>query len=506
MNDARTGEEASDPFDKWVKKALAVFAALGALGVYYLLQEYAPGPSGAPRFYDRAIEAYDKRMNDEAKRWFDRAIEVDAQYYPAYFGRALLERRLDDTDAAIADYTTVLRLKPDHADAFYNRGLIYEDLGEPEKALADFDAYVRLKPAAADGYKLRAEIYRGLGDLPRALAEQDALVRMSDKHLPHYFARSELKRDFGDLAGAMRDVETAVSIAPKDPEALFRRGLLRRQTGDAAGAIADFEQAIAIKAAEPQPTGILPDDMRFRLARGQALRDSGQIEAAKAEFEAAIKRKASSATAFEQRGLLELFVLGDAAAAAEDLDTAVRNGIKYRDMMEFSNYSIRAVEQRFGAITTPLDTRPVLDSDVPFYPEIYWLLIWRQLARMHAAPPDAPVNASAPEISADRWQNADIAGVPVRTPLRRRLSWPLPIWLMFIGKATPDLVHRAAETAPGGYERRLRVCQADFYAAELDLAKGGRDAGRTLLQAALDGCPTAAPEAAFAKAELQRPH
>lgn len=508
MKHTRTSVQDADArFDKGLKKVLTVLAALGAIGVYYLLQEYAPGPAGAPRFYNRAIDAYNDRKNDEAKRWFDRAIEVDSEYHPAYFGRALLHRRLNEVDAAIADYTTVIRLKPDHADAFYNRGLIYGDLGQPEKALADFDAYVRLKPAAPDGYMRRVEIFRGVGDLTRALADQDALVRMSDKYLPYYFARSALERDFGDLAGAMHDVETAVSIAPNDPEALFQRGLLRRQTGDVAGAIADFEQAIAIKAAEPQPSGVLPDDMRFRLARGEALRDSGQVDAAKAEFEAAIKRQTSSATAFQQRGLLELFLLGDATAAAADLDAAVRNGIQYRDMMRFTNYGIRAVERQLGAPpTTPVDDPPVIDRDVPFYPTIYWLVIWRQLARMHAASPDAPVSSSVPELSANRWQNVDITGVPVRTPLRRRLSWPLPIWLMFIGKATPEVVRRAAGTAPGAYERRLRLCEADFYAAELDLAKGTGDEAHKLLQAAVDGCPTAAPEATFAKAELQRLH
>jgi len=32
--------------------------------------------------------------------------------------------------------------------------------------------------------------------------------------------------------------------------------------------------------------------------------------------------------------------------------------------------------------------------------------------------------------------------------------------------------------APGAYERRLRVCEADFYTAELDIAKGARDDAR----------------------------
>ncbi len=479
--------------------------ALGAIGLYYLLQEVMPGPFGAPRFSDRAIDLYNERKYEDAERLFDRAISLDSEYYPAYFGRALVHRRQDEINDAIVDYTTVIRLKPDYADAFYNRGLIYRDLGEPEKALGDFDAYVRLKPAEADGYERRVDLFRALGDLPRALADQDALVRLNDKSLPPYLARSALKRDFGDLDGALRDVDAAVALAPADTETIFQRGLLRRQMGDMAAAIADFDKGIELKAAAaPQGSTLPRDDMRFRLARGETLRDAGQTDAAKAEFEAAVQRVPTSATARQQRGLLELFVLGDAAAAAEDLDAAVREGRRHREAARILNYGIRAIEQKYHATPTPIDDRPFVDQDVPYYPAIYWYVLWRHIARIHAAPADAPVKTDASELNVDGWQNVDVAGVPVRTPLRRRLSWPLPIWLLFVGKATPDAVHRAAENAPGAYERRLRICEADFYTAEFDLAKGAPDDARRLLQSAIDGCPRGAPEATFAKAELRR--
>jgi len=218
----------------------------------------------------------------------------------------------------------------------------------------------------------------------------------------------------------------------------------------------------------------------------------------------AVQRVPTSSTAHQQRGLLALFVLGDAAAATEDLDAAVREGHRTREMDRILNYGIRAIERESHATPMPLDDRPYVDQDVPYYPAYYWFVLWRQIARVRVATADAPAKTDASEFGFVDWQKVDIAGVPVRTPLRRRVDWPLPIWLMFIGKTTPDVVWRAAETAPGAYKRRLRVCAADFYTAEYVLAKGARDDARRLLQSAIDGCPTAAPEATFAKAELQR--
>jgi tetratricopeptide (TPR) repeat protein len=491
--------------DRQMKSLLGFIAALGAIGLYYLLQEFMPGPAGAPRFSDRGIGYYKEGKYHDAKDAFNRAIQLDSEYYPAYFGRALVHRRQNEINDALDDYATVIRLKPDYADAFYNRGLIYRDLGEPEKALGDFDAYVRLKPAEADGYARRVDVLHALGDFPRALADQDALVRLNDKSVPPYLARSALKRDSGDLDGALRDVEAAVALAPTDTEAIFQRGLLRRAMGDTAAAIADFDRAIELKAAAvPQGSTLPPNDMRFRLARGEALRDGGQTDAAKAEFDAAVQRVPTSATAHQQRGLLALFVLGDATAAAEDLEAAVREGVRHQEADKIMNYGIRAIEQRYHATTTQVDERPFVDQDVPYYPAIYWFVLWRQVVRAQAATAEAPAKINAEEFGYVDWGKVDIASVPARTPARRRVAWPLPIWLMLIGKTTPDLVHRAAENAPGAYERRLRLCEADFYTAEFDLAKGAGDEARRLLQSAVEGCPIGAPEATFAKAALQR--
>jgi tetratricopeptide (TPR) repeat protein len=486
--------------DKQLNQFLGLMAGLTLLALYYVVAEFVPGPWGAPRFYDRGLDFYKDRKYDEAEHWFGRAIEINSDYYQAYFARAAVHRRRDQIDAAIADYTSAIRLKPDLAYAFYNRGLIYGDVGDPERALADFDAYVRLKPAEPDGHQRRAAIYRDLGDIEHALAEHDALVRLNDHELSYYFGRSALRRDFGDLAGALRDLDAAIAIAPKEPVAYLERGLIRRQNGDSSGAIADFEQAIALVPESQRAFG----DVRPYLARGETFRDLGRTDAAKAEFDGAIKLRPGIAPGYQQLGLLELFVLDEAAAAADDLDAAVKKGFEFRAGAELMSIGIQVIEQKYGIAQTRTDEPPMLAPDVPFFPSMYSFVLWRHLARLHAAQPDAEFEPDGRKLGVDLWQDTDFAAPPVRTDWRRRVSWPGPILALFAGKATPETVRRAAEAAPGAYERRRRICEADFYLAEYQLAKGAGGDARKLLQSAVDGCPAGVPEATFAKAELQR--
>jgi tetratricopeptide (TPR) repeat protein len=467
-------------------------AALALMGLIYLLNEIAPGAGGAPRFYERGVGYYKEMKYKDAKAAFSRAIALDSSLYQAYFARALVELHDGETDAAIADYAAVLRLEPDLTDALYNRGLIYDSLGDTARALADFDAVVKLKPGDPDAYLRRAAIYRRQGDFPRAIAERDALVRLDDKYLPYYLDRADLRREAGDLDGAIADVGAALAISADYADAYRQRALLRRQKGDTDAAMADLAQAIKLK----------PEDLRPYLVRGEILRDTGQTAAAKAEFDAAVSRNPKDATGWLQRGAFELFWLGDAAAAAGDLDTAFRSGVEYHDYQGLFAYGIKI--PKLNIDIPPPNEPPGIAPDVPFIPSIYRAVVWRHIARVRAGQDDAAELAEAKsQLEIDVWTGRNPV-VLALTDWRQRIAWPGQIAALFVGDATPETVRSAAEAAPSPTELALRRCEADFYLAEHDLLNGKTDDARTLLRSAATGCPAWAPTAAFARSELQR--
>ncbi|MBV8835860.1 MAG: tetratricopeptide repeat protein [Alphaproteobacteria bacterium] len=478
-----TGAEDKPGLD-WGGRILLSVIGMGMLGGVYLLDEVLPGPEGSMRVYHRGVSYRQEGKINEALDAFNAAIKRNPKFYPPYFARASIERRRGEFDAAIADYTTVLRLESTEVDAFYNRGLSYSDLGKPEQALADYAEYVRAKPDDPDGHLRRAEILAGLGERDQALAEWDALIRRYDQQPSYLLARASLRRDFGDL-------DAGIASAPSNPSLYWLRGRLGREKADSVRALADFAQAIALKA----------DDLRAYLSRGETLRDGGRIEDARAVFEAAIARAPDNATAYQERGLLALFVGGDVAAAKADLDTAVEKAVSYRSFRGLLQYAAK----QFDVPASATDDAPALAPDVPYFPGIYNLAIWRHIAHTRAGEvEDGSFKRIAGELGATAWREEDLAAPQLRTLRKNRVTWPAPIVALFAGKASPQTVRRAAETAPGSTERSFRLCAADFYVAEYQLLAGAHAEALALLRSAVADCPAGAPEATFAKAELAR--
>jgi tetratricopeptide (TPR) repeat protein len=86
---------------------------------------------------------------------FTSAIRLKPDLAPAHFKRGNARSRSGDLVGALADYTEALRLNPRDPDAFFNRGVIRFKRGDPKGALADFDQAARLhselgNPAGAE--------------------------------------------------------------------------------------------------------------------------------------------------------------------------------------------------------------------------------------------------------------------------------------------------------------------------------------------------------------------
>jgi lipoprotein NlpI len=77
----------------------------------------------------------------------------DAQ---TYFDRGVARLKKKDLDAAIKDFTEVIRLDPQSANAFYNRGNAHGGKKEYDKAIEDYSGVIRLDPKNAYAHANRA--------------------------------------------------------------------------------------------------------------------------------------------------------------------------------------------------------------------------------------------------------------------------------------------------------------------------------------------------------------
>jgi lipoprotein NlpI len=123
-------------------------------------------------------------------------------------------------------------------------------------------------------------------------------------------------------------------------------------------------------------------------------------------------------------------------------------------------------------------------------------VLWLHLARLKAGLPDqGPRSLANNAITLDVKRNQD------GTPGLAR--WPGALVKFMQGTGTRESVAAAAQE---GDPARLaeRVCDVDFYLAELDLARNDAAAARPQLERAAEKCPFASFERMGATAELMR--
>jgi lipoprotein NlpI len=184
------------------------------------------------------------------------------------------------------------------------------------------------------------------------------------------------------------------------------------------------------------------------------------------------------AQAFAYRGIAKA-TLGDYDAAQEDLNFAVALDTEYNaDAYAFRGYI---------ALVTGAPQKGAVDLAKSAGLKIWaYNALWLSVARMRAGIADTDAVSlanNAKMLSADQW--------------------PAPVVKFFLGQAKAEDVAAAANQ---GDPTKLaeRVCDADFYIGEYDLAHSDVAAARPLLQRAADKCPFASFERMGATAELKQ--
>jgi len=153
--------------------------------------------------------------NDEAIADFTKAIEINAQYVPAYTNRAYSKLESGRFSEAIADLSKSVELDPQYPAAHSLRGSAYLQTGEANSALADYEAALKLNP---DNPQLRSDVgfaqfFSGKYDLALAAFDSALEVDAQARFLNPWCAtallsagrRADAEQRFADLIAKPAD-------------------------------------------------------------------------------------------------------------------------------------------------------------------------------------------------------------------------------------------------------------------------------------------------------------
>jgi len=117
-------------------------------------------PSYAPAYINLGTIYFHLRQYSRAEELYRRATETDTQYVLAFFDLGNVLDELARPDESIAAYQRAVALAPRYADAHYNLALAFERKGHARSALRHWLAYLRLDRTGPWADHARAQLRR----------------------------------------------------------------------------------------------------------------------------------------------------------------------------------------------------------------------------------------------------------------------------------------------------------------------------------------------------------
>jgi len=278
----------------------------------------------------------------------------------ALYNRGVICDKIGDTDAAMSDWTILIKLEGAPVDvvssALYNRGVTHGDKGNMDNAITDYTAVIELEGASvgvvADALTNRGFVYREHGDMEAAMADYTAVTelegasadRVADALTNRGFAYSE----HGDMEAAMVDYSAVIELegAPVNQvaNAFTSRGFIHWNQGDMDNAIADWSAHIELE-------GVSVDDVAKALNnRGCAYHRQASIDAAISDWVAVIEME----DAFEEVKSRVCFALSTVTMERSEWSRAFGY---LRSAFSFSEYDVSIYRSK-----TPEYVRAIFDS------------------------------------------------------------------------------------------------------------------------------------------------
>ncbi len=127
-----------------------------------------------------------------AEQDYNKAIELDSNYYFAYYNRGNLFLDLNNYDKAIEDFTRAIQINRLYVNSYVNRALAFMSKGDYRKAIDDFSFALQLDSNQFDVYYNRALCYLELGDLERALSDLNETLKINPRYFPARKVREEI--------------------------------------------------------------------------------------------------------------------------------------------------------------------------------------------------------------------------------------------------------------------------------------------------------------------------
>lgn len=265
-----------------------------------------PAPTAFPDELDvdEALESMlallEEQAYADALKLGERILQEDGEAWRAYYYRGFARVQLEDLEAAIADYTAVLDLRPWDSQFWRLRGELQLQDRNPRAARADYKRALFLNPRSAQTYLRLAELHerdvdKRIHDLYRRLVEasqaaargasnraldllSEAIEGFDRGSIPvelgyAYFARANIWTAQERWDEALADLDMALELQPAQQDYFLARGTVYAAQERLELVGADFYQRMTGLERESKEAALTPgQSVTIEMAHGLVAR------------------------------------------------------------------------------------------------------------------------------------------------------------------------------------------------------------------------------------------
>ncbi len=269
-------------------------------------------------------------------------------------------------------WLTGLALSNFYANLSLKQGQIYFQQRDYSAAIAQYTSALRLNNQLAAAYIGRAAIFAQVGFSDKAIADANQALKLNVKEPAIYFilGRAYLNqgRGQGQVRAALTDLDRALNLEPKYPGVHYYRGVAHLWLGNKSAALADFQSEIDLVIEPPIPSIFNPEDIY--LHRGSSYFHLDQPERAIAELDTACTFSVDLDQVYIVRAFARTYI-GDLQGALEDFTRVLQHTPQWD--AEDHRYNRGVIHYLLGNFTQAVsDFTQVLKIDPAMTTAYYW--------------------------------------------------------------------------------------------------------------------------------------
>ena len=158
------------------------------------------------------LKAYSQiKLNQlkEANISISQLLQLNPNYYEAYFLKGLLSAKKEKYPDAISNFNKVIQVNPNHEKALYNRALAKGLLEDYSNAIKDLDKCISINPNYAMAFYNRAYWKELLENYTEAISDYKKAIEIDQHYTEAYIALAYAYSQNGDKVNACETLQSA---------------------------------------------------------------------------------------------------------------------------------------------------------------------------------------------------------------------------------------------------------------------------------------------------------